>query len=217
MSMSKTTTTLFVILLIFIGVLLFILFGMKQNPIIKSLTRPLTTKATYPETILSLSTSTQTARPGQTVTTAVLIHNTDPEPDLVQLEIAYDPLALTIDSVTPGTFFRNPAVALQNIDPVAGRISYALHCPVVDSTKTSCVNKASQTVTTITFTLNSYTIKDATALSFLPKTVVRTQGGRDILQKTNSLQLAISRTLYPISSSSAIASPAGNNRILPYH
>ena len=217
--MSKTTTTLFVILLIFIGVLLFVLFGMKQNLIIKSLTQPSDTPIPYSDTTLTLSTSNTSFSPGKTVTAAVLIHNTDPEPDLAQLEIAYDPTILTILSVAPGTFFRNPTIALQNIDPVAGRISYALRCPTSQQTvsHTSCVDRSTETVATITFSINQYTLQNMATLSFLPKTVVRIQGGKDILSKTDNLEISINKSFYPISSSSAVASPAANIQILPQH
>jgi hypothetical protein len=217
--MSKTTTTLFVILILFVGLLLFVLFGMKQNSIIKSFMQPSDTPIPYQDTTLTLSTNATSFSPGQTVTAAVLIHNTNPEPSLAQLEIAYDPLTITVESVSPGNFFRNPTIALQNIDPVAGRISYALRCPASQQTvsHTSCVDETSETLATITFSINRYTIQNTATISFLPKTVVRVQGGKDILAKTEGLQVAINKTFYQISSSSAIASPAANIRILPQH
>src|SRR5260221_11169736 len=150
--MSKTTTALFIILLIFIGVLLFVYFNSPHQPILSSLTKPFTTTtSTENTTALSLSTSATTIQKGQTVTVAVVIHSPYPHPELVQFELAYDPLALTIDEITPGSFFTNPSVVLQNIDPVAGRISYALRCPEGD-----CVNPTSPTLATITISINPY-------------------------------------------------------------
>jgi hypothetical protein len=44
----------------------------------------------------------------------------------VQLELSYNPKALTNVDITPGTFFNNPNILLKKIDPVNGRITYAL-------------------------------------------------------------------------------------------
>src|SRR5258708_9913131 len=128
--MSKTTAALFIILVIIIGIMLLVSFDFKQEPILTSLTKPfVTNSASESNTSLSLTTSVPTIQRGQTITVAVLIHSPNPHPNLVQFELAYDPLALTVYQITPGTFFTNPTVAFENIDPIAGRISYALACP----------------------------------------------------------------------------------------
>jgi len=206
--MSKTTIALFIILFFFVGLLLFIVFGLKQNQLIDLFTKPHPSQFISPDTTLSLSTPLTTVRNGQTVTVAVLINNPDPHLNLVQIELSYDPLALTVDSLAPGTFFTNPTIALQNIDPVVGRISYALHCPVpkTENTANNCVNATSPTIAVITFTINPYTIDTSSTLSFLPKTVIRTANGRDILKRITGLHLILTKSLYPISSSSAVAS-----------
>lgn len=204
--MSKITITLLLILFIFLGLLLFVLYGAKQNQIINSLTHPTSIASPTPaETTLSITTNTQTIQAGQTTSVAIIIHNQGPHTSLAQIELAYDPLALSVDAITPGTFFTNPTVTLQNIDPLTGRISYALTCPVLTKTTTTpdCANPNSPTIATITVSSNPYTVKPATTLSFLPKTVVRTHNGKNILQATNGLQLAITRPLFPVSSSSA--------------
>ncbi|HWY78958.1 MAG TPA: cohesin domain-containing protein [Candidatus Sulfotelmatobacter sp.] len=192
--MSKTTTTLFSILLIFIAIFLYVLLDVKQNPIITSLTQSASIPTTAPNTSLSLATTTQSAQNGQTITAAVLIQNLSPDIALAQLEIAYDPLIITIDDISPGTFFTNPTIVLQKIDPVAGRISFALRCPANETTNAieNCINITSPTVARITMTISPYTAKNVAELSFLPKTVIRIHTGKDILQQIKGLRLTIS-------------------------
>lgn len=208
--MSKTTIFLLFILLVFVGFLLYILFGNYKNPIISSITKPLLSENTASNLSLSFSTATPTVHAGQTVSVAVDIHNPDPHPDLVQLEIGYDPMSVTIDSITPGTFFTNPTIALERIDPASGRISYALHCSTTETgLNTDCVNASSQTVATLTFSVNPYYPKATTTLSFFPKTVVRTKTGKDLLQHTDNLNVTIG-SIYHVASSSGVASQSGS-------
>jgi len=209
--MSKTTIFLFIVLLLFVGFLLYILVGNYKNPIITSITKPLITESTPTNLSLSFATTTPTAHAGQTVTVEVQIHNPKPHPDLTQLEIGYDPMSITIDSVTPGSFFTNPTVALERIDPTSGRISYALHCSTTETgLATDCVNTSSSTLATLTFSVNPYFPKTSTTLSFFPKTVVRTKTGKDLLQHTDNLNLTIGKPIYPVASSSGVASQSGN-------
>lgn len=213
--MSKTTIALLIILVLFLGLLAFILYEVKQNPIITSITKPLISRLKPARADLSLLTNEQAVKAGQTVTVAVSIHDTNPDPNVAQLELGYDPTAVTIDTITPGTFFIKPVVALQNIDPVAGRISYALACPNAQNTNTpnTCVNSSSSTLVKITLSINPYTIQNTTALSFFPKTVVRTGTGRDLNIKTSGLQLTITKPFFPVSSSSAIINKPTNGLI----
>ncbi|SRR6266568_3486051 len=218
--MSKITIVLFAILLIGIGALFFVMYGIKSNPIISSLTQTINNTSRLVDTTLSFSTAQQSLQPGQTVSVAIVLHNPQPHLDLAQLELAYDPTVLTVNSLSPGAFFTDPTVALQNIDPTTGRISYALRCQPAQraNSASDCVNPTASTLAVITFSVNSYAIKNTTALSFLPKTVIRTRNGRDILQGTTGLQLAITKSLYPVSSASGLASPGANYiRITPIH
>ena len=209
--MSKTTIFLFIILLIFIGVLLYIMYGSKQNSIITTFTKPIISRFEPARTTLSLTSNEPTATPGQRITIAVLIHNPNPHPDIAQLELGYNPSELTIDSITPGTFFTSPTVALDTIDPVAGRISYALRCPDLGvQNAQDCANVSSSTLATITVTINPYLLQNIATLSFLPKTVIRISNGRDLLQKTSDLQIALAKPFTPVASSSGITIPAGN-------
>jgi hypothetical protein len=218
--MSKTTIFLLFLLFIALGILLYIVYGAKNKSFITSIAAPIRSVVNPINTKLYFSTNEQIIQPGQTVTVAVLVHSTNPHPSIVQLEISYDPNMLIVDSVMPGTFFTNPDVALQNIDPITGRISYALHCPSSNTSNTTndCVNGDSSTVAVLTFTANRYAFKNTTMLSFLPKTLVRTSNGRDVLQSTSGLTLTIGKSLYPVASSSAIVIPGANYiHVTPVH
>lgn len=204
--MSKTTTVLILILFLFLGVLLFVMMGIKQNPIIMSLTKPLVTHTSPVRTSLSFATHEEPIIPGQALTVPVIIHNPDPRISVIQLELAYDPTILTVTNISPGTFFTKPAVALQNIDPVTGRISYALHCPTspFSNKADDCVNPSSSTIATLTIYVTPYAVKNKTVISFFPKTAIRTRDGVDLLQKTSGLQLILSKPSSPVASSSAV-------------
>lgn len=210
--MSKTTFTLLIILLVFSGLLLFIMEAKQQNPFIASLEKPIISRLEPARTTLSFEAAQQAVKEGQTLTVAVIIHNPNPHPSIAELEIAYDPTAVTIDTINPGTFFKKPVIALQEIDPVAGRISYALRCPDTQ-TSTDCINSTSSTLAEITLSINPYTLQNTTKLSFLPKSLVRTGEGRDLLEKTSGLQLMITKPFSPIASSSAFITPVLNRPV----
>ncbi|HSX09118.1 MAG TPA: cohesin domain-containing protein [Candidatus Saccharimonadales bacterium] len=216
--MSKTTIFLLIIFLVVMGCLTYVVYGNKQNQIIQSLTKPIISRVTPSQTSLSLSSSEPIATPGQTITVTVLIHNPNPHPSVAQFEISYDPQIVTIDSVTPGTFFTKPDVALQTIDPIVGRVSYALRCPTDESnTVPDCVNPASSTLATITLTLNLYALGSSTKLTFLPKTLIRTNSGHDLLKSTNDLTITITKSILPVASSSAYVTPVNKAFTLPTH
>lgn len=195
-TMSKTTAFLLIIFFIFVGLLAFTIYGFRENPIITSITQSLQRKLMPAETSLFLSTESQTLQPGQTATIAILIHSINPHPNIAEIELAYDPAALTVDSVTPGPFFTKPTTALQTIDQVAGRISYALRCPNTQNsnTITQCDNPSSKTLATITVSVNQYATQNTTKLTFLPRTVIRIKDGRDVLKNATGLNLTIGST-----------------------
>ena len=211
--MSKTTFALFVILILFMGILLFILYSPKQTEILRAMTNSEIPQTQPADTTLSLATETSTANPGQTVTIAVLIHTPRADTNIAEFELSYDPQTVTVNSITPGNFFTHPSVALENIDPSdpsAGRITYALRCPSTSIKENQCVHAVSSTLATISLSINPYTYANTTSLQFLPKTIVRTYAGEDILRKTQGVQLSIATPFTTLSSSSAIASPAAH-------
>jgi hypothetical protein len=204
--MSKTTIALLTLLIIAIGILLFILYNSKPTELFPSLTQSENMQTSEADTTLSLSTETQTINPGQTATIAVLIHTSREDANTIQFELSYDPQTVTVNAITPGNFFTHPVVALQDIDPSAGRITYALRCS--SNKETQCIHAASPTLATISVSINPYTPAETTALKFLPKTIIRSYTGEDILKKTQGVAFAIAKPLTTFSSSSVVASQA---------
>lgn len=90
----------------------------------------------------------------------------------VQLELSYDPKALTnVDIASPSAngFFQNPIVLLKNIDRVQGKISYALGIRPLD-------HGISGTGTVATITFRKLLTTGQTALTVLPQTQVTAEG-----------------------------------------
>lgn len=53
----------------------------------------------------------------------------------VQLELAYDPLALSDVVLTPGPFFENPSPLVNTVDTTKGRVTYTLVTPLGNAGK----------------------------------------------------------------------------------
>lgn len=120
-------------------------------------------------------------------TVAVLIDTHENAVNAVQLELSYDPTALTDVSLSSGSFFNQPTALLKNINTDTGRISYAL-AQQIDLPAT----QGSGTIALISFNiLPSYTGKTVT-LSFLPKTAVAADKILEsVLKKTTSYTLTL--------------------------
>ena len=88
----------------------------------------------------------------------------------VQLELSFDPKLLTNIAVLPGSFFKNPAILLNNIDAVNGKIYYAIGInPQGQGTK------GENTLATLAFKTRSQ-VPQTTTISFLPETLVTAEG-----------------------------------------
>jgi hypothetical protein len=104
------------------------------------------------------------------------------KPQLIQMEISYDPDALFDVDINPGNFFVNPSVALKTINTHTGRISYALHSQTNEmTTQTDVVENQ---IAKITFIPNPAFSKRETALSFLGKTKILNQTKDNIITAT---------------------------------
>lgn len=97
----------------------------------------------------------------------------------VQLELQYDPQVLTNVSITPGSFFKNPVILLNQIDAKTGRISYALG---INPTDQGVVGQG--VVANISFSAKTKTSEE-TAIIFLPKTLVTAEGVSETVLKTS--------------------------------
>lgn len=101
----------------------------------------------------------------------------------VQLELQYDPKMLTSVTVTPGSFFANPDILLNQIDTKTGRISYAFGAGLKNQ---GVIGKG--TVANITFSAKAGIVEEI-AIIFLPKTLVTAEGINEsvLKQTTNGL------------------------------
>lgn len=169
--MSKKTIALIGILILITAVLLFIAFKPKTSSP-NEVTTIAPTQATAPvpkkvgSTTLNLMPNPLQMTTSSASLDAVINAGTD-KITAVQLEIAYDPKALTVVSITPGSFFSNPFVLLNSIDNNNGRISYALGINVSDSSKAG-----TGVVATIVVKANNTATVSETDVTFLPKSLV---------------------------------------------
>ncbi|MBI4084346.1 MAG: hypothetical protein HY431_00390 [Candidatus Levybacteria bacterium] len=125
--MSKKTIGLIIGLLVTTGVLLFVALSAKQP------TQPRQTTISNQPTPTPVEHSTLSFSPNPaflttatTGTVDVMIATGVNEVKAVQLELSYDPEALSNVTITPGEFFPTPIVLINEIDRQTGQITYAL-------------------------------------------------------------------------------------------
>ena len=103
--------------------------------------------------------------PGQTSQLNIQLTSQGKQPTLLQLELAYDPAALSEISITPNV--SNADILLNNNDEKTGRISYAINIPT--NVKPPSF---SEIPVILKFKVRNYTTQNQTTLFFLPKTAV---------------------------------------------
>ncbi|MBI2049566.1 hypothetical protein HYT32_01545 [Candidatus Roizmanbacteria bacterium] len=104
----------------------------------------------------------------------------------VQLEMSYDSNALTEVVVTPGNFFENPVLFLNQIDDKNGRISYAIGV----APNSEGIDGEGQ-VATLSFQ-TKLPLTETTNIYFLPKTKVSGEGtNQSVLKSTNSATIVL--------------------------
>jgi hypothetical protein len=106
-----------------------------------------------------------------------------------QLELTYDPKAVTIVDIVPGQFFQSPNVLLKKIDQTNGRITYAV---ATGLGQPGIAGKG--TVATIKFKTNpGQKLPLTISFGFLPKTEVSSEETiESVLRKTVDTKLTIS-------------------------
>lgn len=191
--MSKTLIVLLITLLITLSFFLFVKFFYFKTFIPQSAPSKQPSRVSISEANLYFS-------PNYLITQATssaqvdIVLQTNSGPNLIQLEIAFDPKVLFNVTINPGDYFINPEIALYNIDIKNGRISYGLSChPYTERREregSNCINPNSNTVAAITFNTYNYGPQKETNLSFLPKTLIR-RDNEEI--KLKSIQNALVR------------------------
>jgi hypothetical protein len=198
--MSKATYSLIIILfctILFFFINIINLQGQKHNTTKADITTPHTKNKTVAVTLIQNS---KIKNDGKNISINITISNAPVETNMVQLELEYDPIILTITTIKPGTFFTNPKENLKIVNEHTGRISYALHCTP------TCVNKQTNVVAQITAVSNNLATKQRTTISFLPKTLIRTTEEQEINITTKPLSFIIQEAIPPVISPTTGAS-----------
>lgn len=182
MPMSKRTLFLIFALFIIIFVLLAVTVynpdskPKQNNPLQEIL------KISPAKTILSFGQLTATSSSATTVNYSIPINIQSGSNKItaVQLEMQYDPKALTNVAVTPSAFFKNPQILLSQIDEKTGRITYAFGIGLEDEALSGQGEIAA---------LNFEVEKGQTIelnIIFLPKTLVTAEGvSESVLKQAN--------------------------------
>lgn len=120
-----------------------------------------------PQSSLYFSPETMYAKKGIANSADILINTQGKYPTLLQLELAYDPAALTNVSLIPASLIPDPNVLLNLVDEKNGRISFAFGLKPNQKPQAF-----SGTVAKIYFYINKYSDQHQTSIYFLPKTSI---------------------------------------------
>ncbi|MBI2031963.1 MAG: hypothetical protein HYT08_05095 [Candidatus Levybacteria bacterium] len=127
--MSRRTIILIIALVGITGILLAIALTQKKGPG-PSVTKPSPqVQVPYAHTSLEISSnpvSQATSSGSSTYSLDVNINTETDKVTAVQLELSFDPKAISNVDVKPGTFFKNPAQLIKRVNAKDGTISYAL-------------------------------------------------------------------------------------------
>lgn len=203
--MSKKTLAL--ILFLFVVTCGLLYFALKTPPYKQTTKSPTPTpQSVNAHTFLTLAPAlpTESSKTAQ-YTLAVSMDTGDNTVNSVQLEMAYDPQALTNVVVTPGTFFQQPSPLVNTINTTDGRISYALTEQIDLPSK-----KGIGTVAYISFNVSPAFTEKTTTISFLPKSAVAAD---KILESV--LKKATGYTLLITPSTTAVPTTAIQPTVVP--
>lgn len=200
---NKTTLLILFLFLVTCGLLY---LAITSSPVQKkaALTPTPTPMSVNAKSTLSLITASATESSKTASNTVAIVVDGTNNVNAVQIELSFDPKAITNVAILPGTFFKQPTVLLKNIDTANGRISYAL-AEQLDIP--GHVGKG--TVALLTFDTIPSMKPMATPITFLPKTAVTADKILEsVLKKTQdiTIQLPIT-TPTGTSSGSAVGAP----------
>jgi hypothetical protein len=170
--MPKRTLILIIVLIVItVGLVWLSVYtvpGQKPSTVVKQPTAVLP----FAKTTITLSSSpTATLTDPSIYSLDTKISTGDNKVTGVQLELSYDPKALTNVDVLPGTFFKDPVVLLKNIDDKNGRISYAIAIKMGQQSVSG-----SGTIAQIQFSPLPGSNLTTTSINFLPKSMVSAEG-----------------------------------------
>ncbi len=165
--MSKKTIALIIILLLITVGLLYLALAPKTQNVSLAPPAPTTVPSPTPvaQTVLSFSPNSLIVA-SQSGSLDLTIDTGENSVTAVQVELAFDPGALSDIAITDGTFFKQASSLLKNIDAKNGKISYILAIP-----PEGLPQKGKGSVATISFTTKLVSGRK-TEVTFLPKTLV---------------------------------------------
>ena len=171
MLMSKASIILFILLFLSLGTFLTIQFVPRQS--LEKIQQQLSgnsehqdNKTAPPPTTIQLASQGLPLLTSETQQIHVVVDSKE-ELDYLQLEIAYNPEAIIVIDIVPGNYFKKAEEVYEQINPVNGRISYALRCTEEDQ-----CNQKDQSVAILTIQQTSY-LNGKTMLKLMPKTLAR--------------------------------------------
>lgn len=205
--MSRKTLGLIIVLLILTIILVFVALSTRQQQ--SQTTTTSSTPSTTPtsvagHTMLSMSPNPVTAQRGAPSTVNILIDTQGDSVRAIQLEIAYDPKALTNVSIKAGDFFPGAqTLPVGGVNPTTGRITFAVTPANLRDAKSG-----TGTVATLTFTPTS-TTTNSTPITLLDKSLVTAPklGAQTVLKSVAGTTVMISGTAPVVTSSPAATSP----------
>lgn len=186
---KKTYLLILVLALIVVGLLAVAFLpkpGAPSNTISNSTPSPLQTSLTID------SNPVQSKTNPSKFTEEVAIDSGQNSVTAVQLELTYDPKALTNVDIVPGDFFTNPNVLLKKIDPSTGRITYAIGVPLGQKGVTGKKNVAE-----ISFSIVLGYETKPISINFEPKTSVSAEGYAQSVAKSLTGSLFILKQAKP--------------------
>lgn len=193
-TISKKTLGLIIGLFIVTGILLY----MAVAPTLKT-NKPSQTQTIVPtptsaaQSILAFSPASVAATPGVPSTVAIELTTGNNNVRAVQIELSYDPTALSNVSIKGGTFFPNATELIPaSVNTRTGRISYAIGVPTP--------KKGTGTVAMLTFTPHLTTTgvsatpsaATTTQITFTPLSKVAASGiGPSVLKTSSNLVVTV--------------------------
>jgi hypothetical protein len=157
-----------------------------QNNISAITTLPSPKLIQQAESSLTFSPDAVTTNDGESKEVNIRIDSHGKYPTLIQLELAYDATILTGVALSPGTYFANPNILLNNNDEKTGRISYAISLPPGANP-----SFFSGTAAIVKFTVRKNTLQRQTLMYFLPKTAIRALSTNIPLKITYGIKILI--------------------------
>lgn len=206
--MSKTSYILLALLAICLGIFLIIKYFSPVETKLPTLEENAKVSDTLTQGTLSLAPTSQTLVAGQSSIIDIFLEAQNATPTVLQFELAYDPTVITPTQITPGNYFTNAIILLNDINPRNGRISYALKCSAdyEKDPKADCGNASSEPVAQIAFTINPFAVTKETSLNIMPKTLLETKEAEEVILKTTNAKIIIQGAVIQQATPSAVIS-----------